>query len=84
MPNGAFLVLHDTRFVRDIAVRGRTTFSYDFENPRVTAHVFIHGNGTRNGELRITSRYWFDTEFGAFRITGQIGGRHIELRVPGN
>jgi pimeloyl-ACP methyl ester carboxylesterase len=81
---GAFLVLHGTRFVRDIAVRGRTTFSYDFENRLLAAHVFIRGRGTGNGELRMESAYWFDTQFGAFRITGEIGGRHIELTMPGN
>jgi hypothetical protein len=80
----AELILHDARFVKDVAVRGRTTFSYDFENPRVRARVFIHGGGTGDGELRITSRYWFDTQFGAFRIIGEIGGRHVELRMPGN
>ena len=80
----AELILHDARFVKDVAVRGRTTFSYDFENPRLRARVFIHGVGTGDGELRISSRYWFDTQFGAFRITGEIGGRHVELRVPGN
>jgi hypothetical protein len=80
----AELVLHDARFVKDVAVRGRTTFSYDFESPRVRARVLIHGGGTGDGELRISSRYWFDTQFGAFRIVGEIGGRHVELTVPGN
>ncbi len=80
----AELILRHARFVGDVAVRGRSVFSYDFENPRLRARVNIHGNGTDDGELWISSRYWFDTRFGAFRITGEIGGRHVDLRVPGN
>ena len=76
--------LHHARFVRDVAVRGRSTFSFDFERRRLLAHVFIHGNGTADGELRIVSRYWFDTRFGAFRISGEIGGREVALVMLGN
>ncbi|MGZ8567569.1 MAG: hypothetical protein ACXWXS_11020, partial [Actinomycetota bacterium] len=80
----ALMNLHHARFVRDVAVRGRSTFSFDFERRRLFAHVFIHGNGTSVGELRIVSRYWFDTRFGAFRISGEIGGREVALVMPGN
>jgi pimeloyl-ACP methyl ester carboxylesterase len=80
----AVLQMHHARFVQDIAVRGRTTFSFNFDDPRLLAHVFIHGRGTAKGELRISSRYWFDTFFGPFLIRGQIGGREVLLRMPGN
>lgn len=80
----AAIALHDARFVRDVAVRGRSTLSYDFERPRLRATVQIHGAGTPDGTLRIVGRYWFDTFFGELRVSGEIGDRHIEVSVPGN
>ena len=81
---GAVMTIHRCRFVRDVAVVGRSFFSFDFANPELRAHVRIHGEGTADGELSITSAYWFDTRFGPFRIDGQIGGRHVALTMPGN
>jgi hypothetical protein len=56
----------------------------DFEHPRLRATVTIHGAGTPDGALRIIGRYWFDTFFGALRVSGEIGRRHIEVSVQGN
>ena len=80
----AVLHLHDARLVRDVAVHGRSTLSYDFEHPRLEATVQIHGAGTADGTLHIVGRYWFDTFFGALRVSGEIGKRHVEVSVPGN
>lgn len=80
----AEIALHDARFVRDVAVRGDSTLSYDLAHPRLRAEVRIHGAGTAPGELRMSSQYWFENTFGPIRVSGQIGGRHVELTVPGN
>jgi hypothetical protein len=34
--------------------------------------------------LQITGLFWFDTIFGPIHVTGQIGGRQIDVTVPNN
>ncbi|MGZ8607440.1 MAG: alpha/beta fold hydrolase [Actinomycetota bacterium] len=83
-PDHAVLELHDARLVLDVAVRGRATMSYDIERPRLRARVDVHGAGTDGGSLRIWGPYWFDTNLGTLRVQGTIGGRVIDVTVPGN
>jgi hypothetical protein len=80
----AVLDLLDVRFVRDVAVHGRSTLSYDFEHPRLRAVITINGAGTDDGQLTIGGAYWFDTFFGDLRVRGTIGGRTIDVTVPSN
>jgi pimeloyl-ACP methyl ester carboxylesterase len=83
-PDHALVVLHGARFVRDIAVSGPSTMSYDDAHPRMRARIRIHGSGTVPGRLRIRARQWFDTVLGSFHVTGRIGHRTIDVTVPGN
>lgn len=72
------------RFVKDIAVTGRSTMSYDQENPLMQARIVINGTGTDHGVLKIAGVFWFDTFFGPLHVTGRIGGRHIDVTLPAN
>jgi pimeloyl-ACP methyl ester carboxylesterase len=75
-------VLHDARFVRDVAVRGVSKLSY--VRPLVKATVRVHGSGTTDGELRIAGKWSFGPPYGTIHITGEIGHRRIELTMPAN
>jgi pimeloyl-ACP methyl ester carboxylesterase len=78
------ITLHAARFVRDVAVRGRSTLAYDSDHPRLRARLTIRGAGTARGAFVIAGRWYFDTIFGDLRVTGRIGGREVALTVLGN
>ena len=72
--------LHDDRFVDDVVVSGRSTWTYDSSG----LHMRVSVTGpTGEGTLTADGTFGF-LDFADFSVTGQLGGRPIAVTVPAN
>jgi len=76
---GAVLTLAGARFARDVTVNGVVDFSFFGDNPPAT--LTVSGPGTDAGELVVDMPALFSLDHPTAHVTGQIGGRPIDVTV---
>ena len=70
--------LEDVRFAEDVKIDGVVHWPSD--PTIVRAHLRVSGPGTEGGELSFETTKYLIAEY--FRVTGQLGGRNVDVRVP--
>jgi hypothetical protein len=72
--------LDGARFVNDVTVTGTPVFAYGPRNP--AARLTLRGSGTDPGFIRLDKHAVFDPRLSTIRVSGRLGGRALDLRVP--
>ena len=76
----ATLGLDATRFSEDVAITG--TAVHTFETDIFDVNVTVDGPRDLDGTLNINGRAFFVPGASTWHITGVLGGRSVDLRVP--
>jgi hypothetical protein len=76
----ATLALAGVQFTEDVAVTG--TAVHAFETDVFDVNVTVDGPRRIDGTLHITGQSFFSPGASTWRITGKLGGRTVDLRVP--
>ena len=76
---GATFTLNGARFASDVSVSGDVDFSFVADN--APAHLTVSGPGTAPGALVVDMPAVYSLDHPTAHVTGQIGGRSIDLTV---
>ncbi len=76
----AVVHLEEARLARDVAVSGRSRWTYDGNRLQMT--IDVDGPGDHDGRLRAEGTWGFGAPFRAFEVTGSLGRRPVHLGVP--
>jgi pimeloyl-ACP methyl ester carboxylesterase len=72
--------LDRSRFSRDVVVGGRARLMFGEDN-RLRARVTVNGPAGSDGSLRLRGN-WFSPGATTIRISGRLGGRRVDVKVP--
>jgi hypothetical protein len=72
--------LERARLVEDVAVSGKPVFAAGPLNP--PAKLKVRGQGTDPGTIRMAGHAIYNPTLATIRVTGRLGGRALDLRVP--
>ncbi|QZY29717.1 alpha/beta fold hydrolase [Nocardioides coralli] len=79
----ALIWLDQAQLARNVAVSGRTTWHL-FGANGLRFIVDVDGPRGEDGWLRARGKFGFSGPYRDFRVTGELGGRHVEVTVPAN
>ena len=78
---GATITLHDARFTQDVIVNGDVDVTFVEGRDNAPAHLTVAGPGTADGMLVVDAPAFFSLDHPTAHVTGQIGGRSLDLTV---
>ncbi len=76
----AVVHLDGTRFARNVAVTGRSRWTYASNTLQMS--IDVDGPRGLSGHLRADGTWGFGAPFRAFKVTGSLGRRTLHLSVP--
>jgi hypothetical protein len=81
-PDRGFVQPNGARFARDVSVSGNGEWVYATNESRF--EVAVTGPSGQSGMLTATGLFGFNRPYGAFTVTGSLGGHPVKVRVPAN